>query len=453
MILVTGATGNVGRPLVELLLAEGVALRALTRDPATLKLPAGAEVMGADLLRPEQVKAAFTGVTSVFLNMSAVGETTADFLAAAREQGVRRVVMLSSSSVRDGVAEQPSMLANWHKTSEDLVRESGLEWTILRPGEFASNALWTWGEQLRTTGSVRGAYGDAATAPIHERDIAAVAVKALLTDGHVGKVHVLTGPESLTQYDKVRIVGEAAGRPFRFEEISPEEARADYLARGMQEQATETMREHFGKAVDGILGALAESVGRPSPLTSTVQDVTGRPARTFAEWAAENAVALREGPAAAAVSGEKAVPSPREVVLELLAERQKGARVGLSDYYADDAVLHHVFGVFPPTRWEGREELRNHFSYQGSQDFQVKAHKIFVHETLDPEVIVVEWEFDMIEISSGKATRLANIVVMRVRDGRIVESRDYHNHLGLAVATDSLPGLVEFLTGAGADAS
>lgn len=443
MILVTGATGNVGRPLVEILLAEGAALRALTRTPATLRLPAEAEVMGADLLRPEQVTAALTGVNTVFLNMSAVGETTAEFLAIARKQGVRRVVMLSSSSVRDDAAEQPSMLAHWHKTSEDLVKESGLEWTILRPGEFASNALWTWGEQLRANGAVRGAYGRAATAPIHERDIAAVAVRALLTDDHIGKVYVLTGPESLTQYDKVRILGGAAGRPFRFEEISPEAAREDYLARGMQEQASDTMREHFGKAVDGILNSLAESVGKPAPLTSAVQEVTGLPPRRFAHWAAENATALRKG--------HTQTPSPREVVLELLEERQKGARVGLSDYYADDAVLEHVFGVFPPTRWQGREELRNHFSYQGSQDFQVKAHKILVHETLDPEVIVVEWEFDMIETSSGRATRLANIVVMRVRDGRIVESRDYHNHLGLAAATDSLPALIAFLKGTDTD--
>ncbi|EKX60722.1 NAD(P)H-binding protein [Streptomyces ipomoeae] len=293
MILVTGATGNVGRHVVDLLLAEGATPRALTRDPTAGRLPDKAEVIGGDLLRPESVAAALDGVATVFLNLSAVGETTEEFLALARQQGVRRVVMLSSSSVQDGMAEQPSMLAQWHKASEDLVKASGLEWTILRPGEFDTNALWTWGEQLRATGTVRGAYGMAATAPIHERDIAAVAVRGLLTDDHVGERYVLTGPESLTQYDKVRIIGEAVGLPFRFEEVSPEVAREDYLARGMQAQAVDSMQDHFGAAIDGILRRLAQSVGRAAPITSTVTEVTGRPALTFAQWAAENASAFR----------------------------------------------------------------------------------------------------------------------------------------------------------------
>jgi len=205
MILVTGATGNVGRHLVDLLLSEGAPLRAPTRNPSRLQLPAGAEVMGSDLLRLESMTAALTGVSAVFLNLSAVGGTTAEFLAIARKQGVRRVVLLSSSFVQDGAAGQPSMLAQWHKMSEDMVRESGLEWTVLRPSEFDSNALWIWGPQLRTTGRARGAYGMAAAAPVHERDIAAVAVRALLTGDHIGRQYVLTGPESLTQYDRVRV--------------------------------------------------------------------------------------------------------------------------------------------------------------------------------------------------------------------------------------------------------
>ena len=295
MILVTGATGNVGRHVVDLLLAEGVRPRALTRTPDLALLPDGAEVIGGDLERSESVAAALDGVSTIFLNLSALGQTTADFLTAARKQGVRRVVLLSSSSVQDGLGadEQPSMLAAWHRASEDLVVESGLEWTILRPGEFDANTLWTWGEQLRTTGTVRAAYGEAATAPIHEKDIAAVGVQGLLTDDHVGARYVLTGPESLTQYDKVRILAEAVGRPFRFEEVSPEVAREDYLTRGMPAQAVDSMQTHFDAAVDGILRYLARSVGRPAEVTSAVPDVTGRPARTFAEWAAEHAAAFR----------------------------------------------------------------------------------------------------------------------------------------------------------------
>jgi uncharacterized protein YbjT (DUF2867 family) len=293
VILVTGATGNVGRHVVALLLAEGAKLRAVTRDPSAVKLPDAAEVAGGDLSRPESVAAALAGVTTVFLNLAAAGHATAEFLAVARKQGVRRVVLLSSSSVQDGVAEQPSMLARWHKLTEDTIEASGLEWTTLRPGEFDTNALWTWGAQLRSTGTVRGAYGMAATAPIHERDIAAVAVRALLTDDHVGKRYVLTGPESLTQHDKVRIIGEAVWRRFRYEEVSPEVAREDYLARGMPSQATSSMLEDFGAAVDGILNYMSKRVGHTAEVTSTIRDVTGRPARTFADWAAENAAAFR----------------------------------------------------------------------------------------------------------------------------------------------------------------
>ncbi|MFJ2812803.1 NAD(P)H-binding protein [Streptomyces sp. NPDC087294] len=295
MILVTGATGNVGRHLVDLLLAAGIRPRALTRTPERAQLPEEAEVLGGDLENPHAVSAALEGISTVFLNLSALGQTTADFLTAARKQGVRRIVMLSSSSVQDGLgaAEQPSMLAAWHKASEDLIEESGLEWTILRPGEFDANTLWTWGEQLRTTGTVRAAYGGAATAPIHERDIAAVGLRGLLSDDHIGARYVLTGPESLTQVDKVRILAQATGRPFRFEEVSPEVARADYLTRGMPTQAVDSMQTHFDAAVDGILRYLARSVGRPAEVTSAVPDVTGRPARTFAAWAAEHADAFR----------------------------------------------------------------------------------------------------------------------------------------------------------------
>lgn len=294
MILVTGATGNVGRHVVDLLLAEGVTPRALTRDPSAVRFPDKAEVLGGDLLRPESVAAALTGVTTVFLNLSAVGETTAEFLAVARKKGVRRVVLLSSSAVQDGLGEQSGMLAQWHKASEDMVTASGLEWTILRPGEFNANALWTWAADLRATGTVRGAYGMASTAPIHEQDIAAVAVRALLEDGHVGRRYVLTGPESLTQYDKVRILGEAVGRQFRFEEVSLKVARADYLARGMQARAVDSMEKHFAEAVDSILRFLGGSVGRSADVTSLVRDVTGRPARAFAQWAAEYAGAFRD---------------------------------------------------------------------------------------------------------------------------------------------------------------
>ncbi|MGA5702391.1 NAD(P)H-binding protein [Peterkaempfera bronchialis] len=282
MILVTGATGNVGRQVVSLLLDEGAPVRALTRTPAAAELPAAAEVVGGDLARPQDRASALAGISSLFLNPAAIGSAAVPFLAVAREQGVRRVVLLSSASVEDGVAEQHGPIAVLHKRIEDAVEASGLEWTFIRPGEFAANALVQYGPQIRATGVVRGAYGEAAMAPIHERDIAAVAVRALLSDGHLGARYRLTGPESLTQYDKVRLIGEAIGREVRFQEAPPEEALKALVARGVPADSAEV-----------LLGYQAAAVGREAPVSPAVLEITGRPGLTFAAWAADHADAFR----------------------------------------------------------------------------------------------------------------------------------------------------------------
>ena len=171
MILVTGATGNVGRPLVAGLVNAGAPVRALTRHPGTAGLPAAAEVVSADPARPDTVAAAVAGTTAVFVNVTAVGWMLKELMTEAARAGTRTAVMLSSLTVRDNGA-QPYSLGAHHKALEDVVAASGLEWTFLRCGGFAANTL-AWAPMIRAEGIVRAPYLDAATAPIAEQDIAA----------------------------------------------------------------------------------------------------------------------------------------------------------------------------------------------------------------------------------------------------------------------------------------
>jgi uncharacterized protein YbjT (DUF2867 family) len=278
MILVTGATGNVGRNVVGLLLEAGRAVRALTRDPAAAGLPDEAEVVRGDLSAPETLPAALAGAEAVFL--FPVPGSAPGFVRAVTEAGVRRVVMLSSLAVNDEVEVQTNPIGAFHAEIEGAIAASGLEWTFLRPGAFATNAF-QWAAQAKAGDVIRLPFADAATAPIHEADIAAVAVKALLTDGHAGAKYALTGPESLTQRDQVRIVGEAIGRPLRLEELPPQAAREQILRRAPAAVA------------DTLIEMMSRSVGHAALVTGTVEKVTGRPARTFARWAADHAAELR----------------------------------------------------------------------------------------------------------------------------------------------------------------
>ncbi|WP_433474138.1 NAD(P)H-binding protein [Spirillospora sp. CA-142024] len=269
MILVTGATGNVGRHLVGELLTAGAEVRALTRDPATARLPNEAQVARTDEMPLD-------GVTSIFLNPAVFWNGLDDLLTRATDHGVRRVVVLSSGAA---LSDDPSNdLAVKHLAIERAVEASGMEWTFTRPGEFSSNALG-WRETIRADEPVREPYPMARSTPIHERDIAAVAAKALLTDDLVGARPLLTGPESITHPEMVEMIGEATGRPVRFEEITPEEAREKMLAMPY-------MREGL---VDVLLRMRARSADHPSDPSPEVKRITGHPARTFKEWAADHA--------------------------------------------------------------------------------------------------------------------------------------------------------------------
>jgi uncharacterized protein YbjT (DUF2867 family) len=279
MILVTGATGKVGRHLVAGLLAEDAPVRALTRRPASTALPAGAEVAGFDPGRPDTIEAALDGASAIFLNATAVGSVLPTLLTSAARAGVRRAVLLSSMTVRDN-GVQPYSIGAQHKVLEDAVTAAAGEWTVLRCGGFAANTL-AWAPAIRAEGVVRAPYRDAATAPIAEQDIAAAAVRVLLDSGHQGARYVLTGPQSLTQADQAQAIGAAIGRELRFEELPPEafrQAAVAYMPAG---------------AVDDLLRYLAEYVGRTAEMSDDLVKITGLPGMTLAAWAADRADSFR----------------------------------------------------------------------------------------------------------------------------------------------------------------
>ncbi|MFD9718070.1 NAD(P)H-binding protein [Streptomyces sp. NPDC059076] len=271
-ILVTGATGHVGRHVVRRLVAAGQPVRALTRDVGAAKFPAGVTAFEGDLLQPATLRAALTGVERMYL--FPVAETAREVALLAASLGVRRIVVLSSDAVTDG--SDPS----GHRDVEEAVEAveaAGVEWTHLRPGEFAVNKLSLWEHSIRTGAVVRSAYPGAMGAPVHEDDVAAVAVAALLEEGHRGAILRISGPRALSQRDQVLAIARGLGRAIAFEEVSPAEARADMLAQGFP-----------ADIADYILAHQATWADQPAAVHPTVEQVTGRPAHDLARWAADH---------------------------------------------------------------------------------------------------------------------------------------------------------------------
>ena len=284
-VLVTGATGRVGRLVVDLLVDAGVPVRALAhRSEAAATLPADVEVVTGDLTVPESLDAALRGVGAVFLVWTAP-PATAPAVVERLATCARRVVLLSSPhQTPHPFFQQPNPMARFHADLERLIATAGLESTIIRPGMFASNAVAWWANAIRTDGVVRWPYGAAETAPVDDRDVAAVAALALHQDGHAGGDYVLTGPESLSQAEQVRIIGDVLGRRTRFEELSPEEFRR------------ETEGTWPPLVVDMLLDAWGATMGRPAYVTSTVSELLGAAPRSFREAVADQAAAFLDGP-------------------------------------------------------------------------------------------------------------------------------------------------------------
>ncbi|MFQ6328701.1 SDR family oxidoreductase [Nocardia sp. CWNU-33] len=267
-VVVTGATGAVGRHVVQQLIDAGRVVRAVTRNAMGAASAAPAEIVGADLDEPDSLTRAFTGAESLFLLSRPA--TAVAVARLAQRCGVSRIVTLTSI-----LADREPAGEHHHLRVEHAVESTGLEWTHVRPGMFASNLLG-WGEAIRRTGVVREPYADAAQTPIHEADVAAVAAAALLHDGHAGKIYPLSGPQTLIKPEQLAAIGAALGRQLDFEEIEPDawrQAQADSVP---------------GFVQDFLLEIWARSTEAPEPVLSTVQGVTGRPARTLTEWATDH---------------------------------------------------------------------------------------------------------------------------------------------------------------------
>lgn len=277
MILVTGATGNIGGEVVRALAGAGEKVRGLIRrDEDRSRLPAGVEGVVGDLNRPETLSSALAGVRGVHL-LSGYQDMPG-LLAEIRRAGVEHVVLQSSSSVPGG--DMGNAVARYHILSEAAVRESGVAWTFLQPNSFMSNTF-QWLPQLQSGDVVRAPFGEVRVATIDPLDVAAVSAQALTSNGHEGRSYRLSGPESLLPADRVAVLAEVLGRDLRFEGQSDAEARAE-MSEAMPAEYVDAFFSFF---VDGKLDE--------SQVLPTVEEVTGRPPRSFEQWARAHADALR----------------------------------------------------------------------------------------------------------------------------------------------------------------
>ena len=283
MILVTGGTGGIGSELLRLLSQAGVGARALTRNPQKAQKLPGITWVAGDLARPETLTTAFEGAKTLFLLTSYyedMVELQHNAIAAARAAGVTHVVKVSAFAASD---HSKAPIGRWHYQVEKELQESGMGWTILRPHHFMQNLL-AQAEYIGKEGVVYSASGDGKIPYIDLRDIAAVAFVTLTQPGHVGKKYVLTGSEAMSYRQAAEIIGAAIGKPLRFVDESPEEARARRVREGLPPAVIESAL---------AIAAYQRAGGKTVTITSTVADLTGRPPRTVAEFAREHAAAFR----------------------------------------------------------------------------------------------------------------------------------------------------------------
>jgi len=283
MILITGGTGSIGSEILRLLSKAGISARALARNPQKgLKLP-GITWLAGDLAKPETLSAAFAGAETLFL-LTGISEDMVALqhngIAAARASGVTNIVKLSAFGASD---HSKAPICLWHYQVEKEMQESGLGWTILRPHHFMQNLL-TQVEYITKDSVVYSASGDGKIPYIDARDIASVAAVTLTQPGHLGKKYVVTGGEALSYRQATEIIGNMIVKQLRFVSESPDEARARRKREGMPPTIIESAL---------AISAYQRAGGKTLTITSTVADLTGRPPRTFAEFARDHAAVFR----------------------------------------------------------------------------------------------------------------------------------------------------------------
>jgi len=279
MILVTGGTGLIGSEVLRLLSQAGVAAGALSRNPQKAKTISGINWVAGDLAKPYTLTAAFRGAKTLFLN-SAISEDLValqnNAVVAARAAGVKHIVKLSAFGASD---HSKAPICLMHYQVEKELQHSGLEWTMLRPHHFMQNLL-PQAPYIINEGVVYSASGDGKIPYIDARDIAAVVAVTLTKPGHSGKKYLITGSEALSYRQAAEIIGRTIGKPLRFVDETPEQSRARRQREGYPPKIIESAL---------AISAYQRAGGKTETITSVVADLTGRPPRTFAEFARDHA--------------------------------------------------------------------------------------------------------------------------------------------------------------------
>jgi uncharacterized protein YbjT (DUF2867 family) len=272
-VLVTGATGVVGRAVVDCLLGAGVRTRVLVPMSEAAGMPDAVEVVPGDLTVPESLDATLVGIDAMLL--TPVGAPNHEALGRIVSSGVRRIVVLSSASAP---WERAQPRASRHFLAwEQAVEATGLGWTHVRPAGLMA-ATWEWAEDIRRNGVVRHGFPTARYPYVHEQDVAAVAVAALLDQRHAGARYLTTGPAAISASERVRDLAEAIGRPLRLERLTEDQAIARWRAQGYDQDSIEIE-----------LIVLRDNIDKPPRPKRTVEKVLGRPALSFSRWAADHA--------------------------------------------------------------------------------------------------------------------------------------------------------------------